>query len=504
MKNLSLVILILCWVSGVSVHAAILTTGCEICEFDSIQAAIDSAHSGDTVLVYNDFSPYCENITMRPGVSVCGDELSTRPIIDCLDKIKPTVTFDDPGIGRETELRYMEIVDGAANFGAGIFISSGASPLIYNNDISYQKSYCGAGIFVDENCSPKINGNKIHTCDAKWFGGGIYVCKTLTSFILQGNIFSNNKAGDGAGAFCGQTQGLITSNIFKNNGDENMLYGGGLVLHTVESSLTVRYNNFTSNKAVHGGGLCCMYTTNAAIYGNKFKSQCESDYGAGVYIESSNQELSRCHFTENEAGISGGAIMVTGGEGRVKISRCNIRYNSAGSKGGGVFVNHEDEFEMVNCVLAFNEARSGAAVHLENSNDPVIINNTIYGTNETGNEPLVAIFINGDIHAQLVNNFILRHVFGVVQNMPGNLSESWFNRYWGNTLDEINCDLGFGDLTGIAPAFVEEGTDFHLHEGSTGHNQGLLNHSSCPHIDFDGRFRPKGLSVDIGAYERLD
>ena len=505
MKYVALLICILIPVTAGAGNT--ITVGCDTCMFETIQAAVDSADYGETVLVFPDHSPYCENVVMRPGVCVYGTDPVNRPLLHCLDKQYPTVTFDHPDIGRETMLKYLIIVDGDAGLGAGIFVGSGASPRIYYNEICYQTGVFGAGIYVGPGCAPYLYKNHIHGNIADLFGGGIYVADSTSGFTLNNNEIHTNEAMDGAGVFCVNSKGLITSNSIYNNGPNghiDTLFGGGMLLYFTTDQLTVKNNTFTGNKAEYGGGLVFMYTENTVNYRNTFNDHIQSDYGAGVYIESSTQTVSRSTFTSNTAGINGGAIMVNGNGGPVSISRCDIRTNTAGTHGGGIYADHNDQLQVVNCVLVENRAQISAGICLARSTSPVIINNTLYGFRETANKPMTAIYIQDDISADIVNNFIQDHVLGIFQEDPGNLSDSRFNRFFRNAIHEINCDFGPGDIAGIEPMYVDEGVDFHLRNGSTGHNQGFSVHPDCPDVDKDGLPRPMGTSIDIGAYERWD
>ena len=48
--------------------------------YSNIKDAIDDARDGDTVFVYNDSSPYCENIIIDKSIRLVGEEKNTTVI----------------------------------------------------------------------------------------------------------------------------------------------------------------------------------------------------------------------------------------------------------------------------------------------------------------------------------------------------------------------------------------------------------------------------------------
>jgi hypothetical protein len=147
----------------------------------TIQAAIDAAVNGDTVLVSD--GTYKENINFNgKAITVTSVNGSSKTTIDggAADSV---VTFTT-NAGFTSVLSGFTITNGFSNFnkpnsgsGGGIFID-GASPKILNNVITANKGCDGDGIYVHGAASPLIQGNVItaniqSACSGGNGGGGI-------------------------------------------------------------------------------------------------------------------------------------------------------------------------------------------------------------------------------------------------------------------------------------------------------------------------------------------
>jgi len=59
----------------------VLYVGCSGSEcYDTIQSAINDAQSGDTIFVYDDSSPYYENIVVAKSINLIGEDRETTII----------------------------------------------------------------------------------------------------------------------------------------------------------------------------------------------------------------------------------------------------------------------------------------------------------------------------------------------------------------------------------------------------------------------------------------
>jgi hypothetical protein len=230
----------------------------------TIQAAINAAKPGDTVLV----SPglYTETINFLGKRITVKSKTGPKDTIIDGGQIDSVVTFTSSE-GLTSVLTGFTIQGGNACQGGGIKIST-ASPTITNNVIKNNHGGSGSGISIALG-SPLVQGNVISnnsqatSCTGN--GGGIYINVGDSTQILD-NIISDNVIGSGSGG-----------GIF-------LIYGG---------ALTIRGNVITGNAASglspcsEGGGIALLGRPNADIIGNLIvlnTARC----GGGVfwYVES--------------------------------------------------------------------------------------------------------------------------------------------------------------------------------------------------------------------------
>lgn len=206
--------------------------------FPKIQAAIEAAQSGDTILV-------------RPGTYLENLDFGGKKIvITSLDPADPSVVaatvIDGRGKGSvvtfrsketsATELRGLTLRGGSSDEGGGVFIQD-ASPTLRRN---------------------RIEGNRAGA------GGGI-LCRGPGKAVIIGNaIRSNHADGRGGGILCDGCSPEITGNVFDRN---HAAQGGGIAC--VEASPAIRNVTLAGNVAKEGGGVDCLNSsptiTNAVV-----------------------------------------------------------------------------------------------------------------------------------------------------------------------------------------------------------------------------------------------
>ncbi len=166
--------------------------------------------------------------------------------------------------------------DPIANEGAGIYVASG-SPMIRDNTIvgcELRNGTCrGAGIFVETGAAPVIRANTIAGNQVvgaqSAFGGGIFCdvagtpSPTLYSNLIQGNsLFGVAVARGGAIAVAGGRVTIVGNTIAQNAaGSGTAAYGGGIALDGTPTGTTVVNNILTGNSVLaisgNGGGIHC-------------------------------------------------------------------------------------------------------------------------------------------------------------------------------------------------------------------------------------------------------
>jgi len=210
--------------------------------YTKIQDAIDNASDGDTVFVYDDSSPYYENLSINKSIDLIGEE-NYKPIIDgggswhVVDIYADNVTIngfriqsdENHGIVLHSDyncisnniiknhLCGIEGFDSSYNNIShniitgkydGIDLSGSFNEIIGNTIISH-KDYDGTGIFLQATFYNRIERNVIKYC---YFGITIF-CSSHN--IISQNIIQNNTA---LGIFLAITSKTkIIENNFINN-----------------------------------------------------------------------------------------------------------------------------------------------------------------------------------------------------------------------------------------------------------------------------------------------
>jgi parallel beta-helix repeat protein len=306
----------------------------------TIQAAINAAQNGDTVLVAP--GTYYENINFSgKAIRVTSSVGSALTTID------------------------------------GIF-TYGQSVVTFNNG---------------ENLSSMLDGFTIQHGSGLVYGGGIYI--SYASPSVSRNLIKNNSAGPGGGGIgLNFSSALVKSNVISNNtltlsgGD-----GGGIVV--VGGAPQIIGNTIENNTAPigNGGGVMLMGESsptlqNNIIRGNVARGVYPFPFGGGIYIQSANNALLVQNLIYNNIAGQGSGIYLSIGSvntGSVLVNN-TIVGTSSSSQGSAVYTTGLDHLAQF-----FNNLMIGAsgtnAVYCDpgyDSNPPTLTNNDAFSPNDNG------------------------------------------------------------------------------------------------------------------------
>jgi len=232
--------------------------------YTSIQEAIDDASDGDTVFVYDDSSPYYENLIVDKSISLIGED-------------KLTTVID----GNEKEENGTDVIsikkDGVTITGFTIQNSS-----IDGREQDWKNYYCGIEIRSHNNI---INDNIITD---NYYGiqmGGIQKIYS-NSNLIEDNIIKNNEA---AGIFLTFAfDNTISGNIISSNRLQ------GVFLTYDSGNNLVVFNNISFNERV---GVAVGNANNNTIQRNTI---IENEYGISIRYASKTKVLENNVFNNEK------------------------------------------------------------------------------------------------------------------------------------------------------------------------------------------------------------
>lgn len=196
--------------------------------YSKIQDAIDNASDGDTVFVYDDSSPYYENIIINKYIELRGENKETTIIDGGGSGNVVHVTWDGVTLTGFT-IRYCggswsksgilvyssdNIIYGnkIVNNKNGIYLESGSHNVIFENNIEDNGYH---GIRVEYSSYNEIVGNTISNSEAN----GIYLWESPYTFISRNNITKSYLSGIIIGDY--SENNVVYSNNFIDNRLEN-------------------------------------------------------------------------------------------------------------------------------------------------------------------------------------------------------------------------------------------------------------------------------------------
>ena len=294
------------------------------CDFVTVQAGIDAANDGDTVLVSSGEYVIAEPITFRGKAitvrSEAGRDETTIRMGTPVDTNRGSVVVFENGETAESVLDGFTITGGSGSWlqnalrGGGIFFNA-ASATVRNCAIVQNTARRAGGVLCDQSSSAR-----------------------LVDCIVAGN--SSIRSGGGLSAYSGSSLSL-TNCIIRENSSTGSVGGGVVCWHSSSAILT----NCTvaDSLAANGGGISCgnnssTTMTNCIITGNSATGSIAHvrGYAGGVQcMDHSSVIMSDCTIAENSAGQAGGAMFCEGNSSAA-LYNCRIVNNTAERSGGGL------------------------------------------------------------------------------------------------------------------------------------------------------------------------
>lgn len=333
----------------------------------TIQAAIDSATAGDTVLVASG--------------TYTGEG-------------NKNLTFSGKAITVRSENGYESTIVDCENSGRGLFFRSGEKSdsvldgfTVLNGNAVYSLNYgYGGGIYC-LNSSPTITNCRIAQCNADQFGGGI-ACINASPTISD-CIVESNTAPNSGGLHIRQDSSpliqscTISSNSALNSGDGT---GGGIGIYS--SSPQIHDTTVTRNESDRsGGGISSQSNSAPLIINCAIESNTSKVTGGGIQLNDSSGEITNSSISSNilndqvRAASGGGLCLVNS---QTIISSCTISLNDSSStfpvpyagqvtNSGGISFRDGSNGKLENSTISYNVAQERGGIGSWNSS-PTISN----------------------------------------------------------------------------------------------------------------------------------
>jgi parallel beta-helix repeat protein len=491
-----LILAFICLILAIPSQAATITVDDDgPADFNNIQAAIDAAVTGDTILV-------ADGTYTGPGnrdIDFLGKAITVRSqsgpencIIDCNRTQMSQGFYFHNGEDSNSLLDGFTIINGFHMYGGGICCKDSSNPTINNCIIADAIHSCGiycnnsspiitnctitgnsdlSGIYCD-NSSPTIN-NCIITDNTAHQGGGI-CCWDSSPIITNCNITGNLAEMYGGGIHCEDSSPTITNCTISYNSTK---WGEGGGIYCDNSSPIIKNCTINDNSATEGGGIRCNYYSSPIIKNCTITDNSARD-GGGIRCDYCSPIINNCSITNNSAtGRTGGGIDCW--DSSPVITNCTFSANTSNKWGGAVLIGHGSNPSIANCILWGDSAPYGPEIEMIFFSRGSTALSISYSDVQGGQ---AAIYDIDDLD------------WG-----PGNIDEDpcfVIPGYWVDANDP-NIIVEPND-----PNAVWLEGDYHLLPASPCIDTGDPNYIPEPNeTDLDGNPRVIGDAVDMGAYE---
>lgn len=330
--------------------------------YETLQAAIDAAENGETVVLAKDVT---ENININKSITL---DLKGKTLTGFGDDSVVTITGAETNVTITSSAEEKGKITGGNNLSnGGGFSIQDATVNLHNLSITENKaigiggagSECtgGGGIYAKDanltldNVHVYENTADLEEHEAADGGGILSIGGALT--IKNNSVIENNTAIDDGGGICASnTLVNIEASVIQDN---HSLYGGGLYV-TGKNSCTITQNTrIQNNRAEYmtskqketefmvpiGGGIYCGDGLDLTIQNSTVALNIGGDQGGGIVAYSMGElTLDHAEITDNNATVGGGIFALCTAAANTHITLRNdssINKNSATSFGGAIY-----------------------------------------------------------------------------------------------------------------------------------------------------------------------
>ncbi len=389
--------------------------------YTSIQAAIDNASSGDTIIVAN--GTYYESVTInKSNIKLMGNSTTDCKIIHYFEG---TNYLNDFAAGINITAPNVNItgfnISVSGNYTFGICLNSSSSNSnITNNNISTTGNQ-GYGILLYQSLNNIVKNNTINTSGQ--LGGGIYLYESSYNNLINNFINTSGQNGVGILLILNSNNNNLTENTINTSGQS----GGGIYIR-LSSSINLTYNIIN---VCYGWGIHQMDSNKNNLTGNIINAS-----GDSIWLDSTKStNLSGNNMTRTGIAISGNSIdhwnshaidtlnlvytkpvyyysdtngvTVPSDVGEVIIANCtNMNVSNRNFNYGGVLMGFSENSEVIDNTFTF------CGIDLYYSNNNNLTNNNIRTTRKS----MFGIYLLQSMNNNLTSNTINTsgdHAYGI-------------------------------------------------------------------------------------------
>jgi len=333
----------------------------------TLQNCINGSTDGDTIDLQS--GVYTESLTLNKAVSLIGAGAGSTILQAPPGQRVLLVSGVMNSPTRISNLMIRGGNAGAAN-GGGIFLATGAQPLIQDIQVTANSAQSGGGIYASSSITLS-NVTLDNNSATNGSGGGLYAASNVLAVnsIIQANTVITN--GNGGGMLV--VGNLAGTNLdFIGNAVHNGYDGGGLY---VSGALTMTNGQFAQNQTTRskgyggGGGAISFGLTN--ITGTMFISNTSSDWGGGAYLayfsNTQPSTLTNVQFISNTANSGGGGGLFMWFDS--DLNNVEFRANLASYRGGGVYAGYAGNYKtrIEGGTIQANTANGGGGLYSDSS-----------------------------------------------------------------------------------------------------------------------------------------
>jgi hypothetical protein len=270
-------------------------------DYTTIQAGMNAAASGDTVLVARGTYFLSSQITYGgKQVLLMSEYGPENTVIDC-QGVTRAIYWDGEGPG--AKLLGFTIQNGDAGYGGAVYCKGGAEPTISGCIIRNCSAEDGGGIWVHQSPAT-VWDTEITGCTATESGGGIYSYWAVDATFV-GLVIGENTAADGGGMYLwGTSPAVQLCTLYRNSGSAIHVRGataGLTILQTIMAFST------------QGQGIACEesatpYVAYCDVYGNA-----GGDDICGTSFNNGSQDPRFCNMAAGDVTLCANSWCLPGG-----------------------------------------------------------------------------------------------------------------------------------------------------------------------------------------------